>query len=580
MVGVIFADQVVNVKVQPAQIKAGESGTIIAEITIPKGEHAGKQEDYLYVDVDPVKGIQFSSTEYPDGKMNPEGTAIYYYDKVVLKKKFTVANDCDIKDIPITVKVGYQFCLDTGMCHSPEEVPVTKTISVLEGQKEIDSSFVGLEDTTTVDTVVSGVQTDSTGTENSTNTSAGNMLKYLFMAFIGGIILNIMPCVLPVLSIKALSIVSQSNEEHSAILKNSLAYTAGIFTSFIILSAAVIIIKISGEMVGWGFQFQNPTYVLILVTIIYVFALSLFDVFLFQAPGMQLAAQASSKHGLSGSFFSGVFAVLLATPCTAPFLGTALGFAFSQTPTFIFMIFMAIALGLSLPFLLLGFFPKVIKAFPKPGAWMNTFKEIMGFILMATAVWLLDVLRAQIGGENLIRVLVFLVITSVACWMYGRFVSPRYSRVRQWITALIVLALFVTGASMTLRFKENTDKAMVQNSKEDVWQKFDEKAIQDAIASKKAVFIDFTADWCMTCKTNEKVVLNTTEVLGMFKEKNVMLFQGDFTKNDKTISKWIKSYKKAGVPVYVLYNPNNPTPTVFPELITKPMILDALKQLP
>ncbi len=527
------------------EVKIGEPAQIRIKVNIPDSLHATLQEDYFYVDVDSISGILAGKTIYPEGTKNENGD-IQYKGSIELLKDMQISDKVKPGEYQLKVKVGYQFCFDTGSCLLPEEVELILPVTVLP------AAGIGFAD----------------------------LIKFILLAFIGGIILNVMPCVLPVLSIKALSIVKQSHQDKKDILKHSLAYMFGILTSFLVLSIVVIIIKLSGELVGWGFQFQNPTFVIVLYSVIFVFALSMFDLLVFQAPGMGMAYQASSKSGFAGSFLSGIFAVVLATPCTAPFLGAALGFAFTQTPLIILTIFLTVGLGLAFPFLMIGFFPSSIKVFPKPGNWMNIFKEAMGFLLLGTAVWLLNVLYTQLGGQNLIRILFFTVILGLSAWMYGRFVRPENSKKVQWIFTIIAILTIIVGSVFLLNFKESTT---IEGSKvseaHDIWKVFNENEVKALLSEGKPVFIDFYAEWCMTCKANEASVLWSEDVENMFEEKEVVLFRGDYTKKDPLIHQWLKDFKKAGVPLYLLYLPGKSEPIVFPELITKPMMLDALKQI-
>ncbi|HCX72293.1 MAG TPA: protein-disulfide reductase, partial [Candidatus Cloacimonas sp.] len=304
-----------------------EDGKILVTYSIPEGYHQTLQEDYFYIDVEPYPGLQFSDTIYPEGHLDADGNT-EYKGNTTLVKKFTVTGGFEPGQI--TIYAGYQFCEDSGACLFPEEKEINLAID----------------------------ETALPAAEPKPATSFPKTLQYLLMAFLGGIILNVMPCVLPVLSIKAMSLVKQSQQDRKHIFQGSMAYTLGILFSFIVLAAIIIILKTTGESVGWGFQFQSPGFVMALLIVIFVFALSLFDVFIIRAPGMQVATKASSKGGLTGSFLSGIFAVLLATPCTAPLLGAALGFAFSQPPLMILAIFLLIGLGLAFPFIIIGIWPK------------------------------------------------------------------------------------------------------------------------------------------------------------------------------------------------------------------------------
>lgn len=541
--------QTIIVEPQTLDLKQGETAQVKVKITIPENQHCTKQEDYLYVDFDEDSGLTVTGITYPQSDKQDEFGNDVYYGEVVLNAEISSTSSLTEGSHELEMLVGYQFCNEEGTCLLPEEERIPLNINMIAG--------------------------------DSTDIDVMSILKFILLAFIGGIILNVMPCVLPVLSIKALSIVKQSHQDKKDIFKHSLAYTFGILLSFLILSTIVILIKLSGELVGWGFQFQNPTFVIVLYSVMFVFALSMFDVLIFQAPGMNVAYQASGKTGFSGSFLSGIFAVILATPCTAPFLGTALGFAFSQPPFIILAIFLAIGLGLAMPFLMIGIFPSSIKILPKPGNWMNIFKEAMGFLLLATSVWLLNVVYTQLGGSNLIRVLFFTVVLALASWLYGTFVKPQYSKAKQWVMTIIAVLVVVFGAYFLLQFKEADSVNSAEAAHADgLWKTFSEEAVYALIDEGKPVFVDFSAEWCMTCKTNETTVLWTKEIEDAFVNKGVTLFAGDYTRKDPTIHAWLKKFNKAGVPLYLLYIPGQNEPIVFPELITKGMVLDKLSLIP
>ncbi len=511
---------------------------------IPEGYHQTLQKDYFFVEAEEAEGITFKPTIYPEGKKKDDGN-IEYHGTVTLIKKFTI--DDNYKLDKINIYAGYQICLDTGACLFPNE----KEFSLPISSEPFSSEPVDLL----------------------------TILKYLLMAFVGGLILNIMPCVLPVLSIKAMSIVKQSQQNRKQIFKSSIAYTAGIIVSFIVLALIIVILKMSGEMVGWGFQFQSAGFVCALLILIFVFALSLFDVFIIRMPGMTAATQASSKGGLTGSFLSGIFAVLLATPCTAPLLGTALGFAFSQPPAMIFGIFILIGIGLAFPFILLGIWPKAIKAIPKPGEWMNVFKEAMGFLLFLTALYLLRSLYFLVGGAKLISVLLYLIILGFSAWIYGRFARPEFSKRKQWTATIIAIFIAVIGGFLTLNFTGDGMQNELDFNLHEGWQRFSPELVESYRNEKKPVFIDFSAEWCLTCKTNETTVLFTKDVREAFSEKNVQLLVGDNTRKDDIIAQWLQKFGRAGVPLYVFYMPDKEVPITLPELITKEMVLNMLKKL-
>ncbi len=544
----------IDAKILPSDIGTDGQAVLHVTFTFPEGMHQTFQEEYFYIEPAEMPGVTFGETEYPEGHPDEDGN-VEYTGTVTVKRPMQIGADIAPGDYTLAVAAGFQICNEQGQCLFPEEIEVSAPFKLASA--------------------VSGDASEAVPTEKA-GTSAADILKFLIMAFIGGLILNIMPCVLPVLSIKAIHLVNQSQHHKREIMKGSLAYTAGILASFLVLAAVVIIIKLSGESVGWGFQFQNFGFVMVLTSLIFVFGLSLFDVFIISAPGMSLASKASGKTGHWGSFLSGIVAVLLATPCTAPFLGAALGFAFIQPPLLIVIFFLLIGIGLAFPFILLAFWPGVIKAIPKPGNWMNVFKEFMGFLLMGTTIFLLNTVYALVGGGgNFMRVLWFIAALALAAWIYGSFAKPHHGKAQQWIALLVAVAVVVFSAMFLLRF-ESTEGG---HSMEEGWQKFSPELLDKYIAEGKPVFVDFGAEWCMTCKTNEKTVLFTEDIEEIFEKYGVERMKGDNTRKDPLIIEWLNKFDRAGVPLYLLYRPGEDEPVVFPEIITKPMVKDELKEI-
>jgi len=573
----------VKFSVSPDSLKPGEKGTIKAVMTIPEKMHQSYfpgDEEYFYLKAE-ATGLSFGKTVYPAPQKKEEGDEWIYESKVTLSLPFTVKSNAPSGKINIKSEMGYNICHDTGSCEPPE------TVEGKLGLKIIIPAVAAVEtETETVDTVTAvetQTETDTLTTTIPFEKKTGNIWKYLLMAFLGGVILNIMPCVLPVLSIKAMSIVKQAHENKSVIMKHSFAYTGGILFSFFVLAAVIVVMKLAGEAVGWGFQFQNTAFVMVLTSMIFVFALSLFDVFIISPPGMTAATKASGKSGFSGSFFSGIFAVLLATPCSAPMLGTALGFAFSQPPVLIVIFFLLIGLGLALPFILLGFNPKLMKVIPKPGEWMNIFKEVMGFLLLGTAVWLLHVVYQQNGGDYLLRVLIYLVFLGFATWLYGRFVRFDHSKFTQWMFTFLAVVIVAGSVWLFLPYSEvkalpNAENTSMEKGFEG-WLNFSPELVDELVEKGEPVFVDFGAKWCMTCLSNEKTVITTNEMKEAFAAKKVNLIKGDYTRKNPVMHEFMKKFGRAGVPFYVLYNPGK-EPVLFPEIITIPMLKKALEQLP
>lgn len=403
----------------------------------------------------------------------------------------------------------------------------------------------------------------------------------LFYGFLGGLILNLMPCVLPVISLKIFGFIKQSGDSRAAILSHGLAFTAGIFAWFLGLAAVIIALKSGGSEVTWAFQFQNPWFNIAIGSVVFVFALNLAGVFEFVLPGKASTAMenAGSGSGLSGSFFQGVFATLLATPCTAPFLGSALGFAFSQSAAVILSMFAAVALGMALPYLLLSAQPGWMKFLPRPGAWMERLKQFMAFPLLATLVWILSILGGQRGVEGIVWFSAFLLGLAFAAWLYGAFCGPLASTKQRTISLLLVVATISGGGWYFLGQKfTQIGKA---NANSIAWVDFSEARVKTELAAGRNVFIDFTADWCITCKFNERTAIDTSAVRTLLAEKNIVPVKADWTNSNPEITAALKSFGRVGVPLYVLYPAKDPAnPIVLPELLTESILIEALMKLP
>ena len=518
---------------------------------IPPGQHITLQKSFVFIRPKPVPGLGFGETSYsPTTKLDELGNPLY---------AGTLVLACELRaTAPIqtgtllAVTAGWQACLDSGTCFPPQTTELTVSLPALAASM----------------------------TKTAAPAAAG-LWHFLLLAFLGGLILNLMPCVLPVLSIKLLSLVKSADQTAQDIRNSALAYTGGVLLSFAVLAAVVIVLKAGGTAVGWGFQFQNPGFVMALLVVIWVFALSLFDLFMIRAPGMQTAAAAAAaKTGLAGAFLGGVFAVLLATPCTAPMLGAALGFAFAQPAPLILLFFLLVGLGLAFPFLLVGFFPRAMKVFPKPGEWMNTFREVMGFLLLATAVWLLGVLQLQLG-HRLLGVLGYLLVLSFACWLYGRFANPAQPVRKQWTFTMLALAVAVGGWLWLVDLRADPAPTAAESAtlidQTSGWERFTPARVEALRKAGTPVFVDFGAEWCLTCKTNELGVLYTDEIRAAFRQHGVVPLRGDYTRKDPVIAEWLTRYHRAGVPLYLYYAPGAAEPVLLPELLTKQMVLELLK---
>jgi len=409
-----------------------------------------------------------------------------------------------------------------------------------------------------------------------------SVATFLLFGFIGGFILNLMPCVLPVISLKIFGFIKQAGESRAKVFRSGIAFCAGIFVWFIALAVLLIALKGAGRDVTWGgFQFTNAYFVLALSVIVLIFALNLFGVFEISLPqtlSRGMLASADRKDSL-GSFFQGVFATVLATPCTAPFLGTALGFAFTQSPLIILAMFIAIAAGMSAPYFLLSAQPAWMKFLPQPGPWMVHVKQFMGFLLLATLLFLLYVLGAQRGLDGAIWASCFLLIVALACWMKGAFILPTSSGAKRAITLVLMLLLLLGSGVYFIADKFQASKIDVTQSATGDWQPFTPERLQSERDGGRAVFVDFTAAWCLTCKFNEKAVLENSDVRDAFQRHNVVKLKADWTNGDPAITKILQQFGRPGVPLYVLYPGKSQEPILFPELLTKNILLDKLEAI-
>jgi thiol:disulfide interchange protein len=411
---------------------------------------------------------------------------------------------------------------------------------------------------------------------------AGGLLKFLLFGFIGGFILNLMPCVLPVISLKIFGFIQHAADDRRKIFGNGLAFTAGIFGWFLGLALLMIALKAAGHQITWAFQFTNPLFVVVMSAVVLVFALNLFGVFEITLPAGATTGLLgwSAREGYAGSFFQGVFATVLATPCTAPFLGSALGFAFAASAGVILLMFVAIAAGMSAPYLLLTAQPAWLRFLPRPGPWMVRVKQFMGFLLIATLLFLLWVLGAERGPEAIVWTSAFLLALSIACWMYGSFVTLTATLARRSLVLVLMLVLVIASGIYFIGEKFSATKAAASSLTKSDWIAFTPERLQSELAQGRTVFVDFTAAWCITCKYNEASVLESTAVKEAFTRAGVVKMKADWTNADPVITKTLQQFGRVGVPLYVLYPATAPhQPIVLPELLTQALVLDHLQSV-
>src|ERR1700761_6386492 len=413
---------------------------------------------------------------------------------------------------------------------------------------------------------------------------SANLLRYVGFALVGGILLNLMPCVFPVLFIKALALVQSSTAERRTMRVQGLAYTLGILVSFWIVVAILLALRAGGRGLGWGFQFQSPVFVAMIALLLFFLGLSLAGMFEIGLSVTSAGSSLANKHGLAGSFFTGVLAMVVATPCAAPFLGAAIGFALVQSAVVAFAVFTALGVGLALPYLLLAFQPAWTKLLPKPGAWMEVLKQATAVPIFATVIWLVWVFAQLAGATALIGLLSAFLLLGIAGWVLGRWPT----KLPATTTAVVILVLAIAAPVYAVRtFPPQlssiaaTENGGARTDHTRAWQPFTPDVVAQYQAQGRPVFVDFTADWCLSCQVNERVVLERPDVLSKLQDGKIALVRADWTRHDEDIARALASLGRSSVPTYALYPGTPGAPArVLPEVLTTNTVLDALKTLP
>lgn len=428
------------------------------------------------------------------------------------------------------------------------------------------------------------IQVDTTVSTSSAPASGLDLKVALLFAFIGGLILNVMPCVLPVVALKIFSFVKMSQERRSTLLKHGGVFAFGVVLSFWILSGILLLLRAYGTSLGWGFQLQEPLFVICLTVVLFLLSLSLFGVFEMGTSLIALGEKTgSSASPLKSSFLSGVLATVVATPCTGPLLGPALGFAMTLPTVFALMIFTSMGLGMAFPYLLFSAFPKLVRFLPKPGNWMIVFKQLMGFLMLATCLWLIWVFSAQTTTIAVFALLAALLIMAVGGWIYGKWATPLKPKMTRLVATTLALALcvFAAGSAMVVaKGQKNSEISQaVNNVNESNWQTYSPEKVATLRASGVPVFVDFTAKWCLICQAN-KVTLHSADIQKAFAAKSVVTMEADWTKRDPVITAELQKLGRSGVPVYVLYSPDlKQPPRILPQTLTKSIVSDYIDQL-
>lgn len=458
-------------------------------------------------------------------------------------------------------------------------------VTYLDGDRRVilrlqatDPAPTDLAGRTVTATIVDGARSAEVQvpvTSGGTAASDGRgLLAMLGVALLGGLILNLMPCVLPVLSLKLLSVVRHGDRPPAAVRAGFLASAAGILASFLVLAAAMIGLKAAGASVGWGIQFQQPLFLVFMVVLVTLFAANLWGVFEVPLP-RAVADRLGGREGqgLGGQFATGAFATLLATPCSAPFLGTAVGFALSRGALEILAVFAALGVGLALPYLLVAAVPRLARLLPRPGRWMGALRRLLGAALALTAAWLLSVMAVQVGTGTAAMVAVLMVALVLALWL-GR----RLGEGMRWAGAGTAAALALVAFGVPMVFQPAADAAPAESATR--WVPFDESLIRGEVAAGRVVFVDVTAEWCITCLANKKLVINRGGVARRLDDPaaGIVAMRADWTRPDERIAQYLAAHGRYGIPFNIVYGPSAPAGIPLPELLSETSVLEALER--
>ena len=537
---------------------ASRPDTILARFTIAPGY-------YLYRDkteFSAAPGVRLLTPQWPPAKPHEDahfGQVQVYFESFELP--LPVVRDSEAAQT-IEIHAEYQGCKDQGICY-----PVMRRTLSLELPAGKGADDEGMR---------AGGHEGADGGSGAASAAADppmGVLTALLFALLGGLVLNLMPCVLPILSLKALGLAKGAHGSGYA-RRHAIWYTLGVLVSFAALGLAILGLRSGGAALGWGFQLQQPVFVGLLVYVMLAIGLSMSGVIAFGASLGGLGQNLTEDEGAKGAFFTGVLACVVASPCTAPFMGGALAYAMAQPAWLALAIFLALGLGLALPFLLIGFIPALADKLPRPGAWMETLKQALAFPMYLTGVWLLWVLGHQVGMDGAGAVLAGGVALAMALWWFER--HREHTWVRRWGLVLLLLGI----AAFPLRFVASLDASAISSrgAAQDVSEVYSEQRLAALQAEGRPVFVNMTADWCATCKVNERLVLSTEAFRSALKDSGAAYLKGDWTNEDPAITAFLQRFKAVGVPLYVVFPKNGGAPRVLPALLTQGTVAEALAQ--
>ncbi len=578
-------------------LQKGSSVTI--EIVIPDNWHVNANiaaDEFLKpssIEIS-AKGVHFGEPKWPEPIK--EYSEALDLENLVFKGYFQItlpveSVDADYDSLTTQATFHYQAC-DNSICLAPSQVTFGLGPLGFTTRRASRDDAGNATEKAAASATSEAKESSPSATSNVLKSAAGNAAEgatgtfiLLLSALFGGLILNLMPCVLPVLSLKLFSLIKQSRESRKRLLVLGTSTTLGILASFWALAGIVAAVKAGGGNAGWGMQFQSAGFIAFMVVILSAFAMSFFGVFEIWLPGSATTKmdKAGRKQGFWGAFFTGALLVLLSTPCSAPFLGTAMGFAFTASTPVLFLFFTAAGVGLALPYMLVSVFPKVLKAFPKPGAWMVTLQKIMGVLLLGTVAWLLWVVHEQAGNVG-VGIFAAISLLSIAMsFAIGNIAPPGVAFFREVLSvgsAVVILAV-IWFALASPKFEAEVDAIFkarsVQLITEDGWYRYTPELIEEFAKSGRTVFIDATADWCLTCKANEAAVLNRDDFKRAMDSLNVARVKADWTRETPEVTALLRSMGKSGVPAYAIYPAGDASKQiVLPELLTTDGIVEKI----
>ncbi|WP_407070513.1 protein-disulfide reductase DsbD family protein [Pseudoluteimonas lycopersici] len=571
---------------------AGDGNALLLRFTPARGYYLYRDRTTLKLEDAP--GIATGKPRWPKGTRHHDehfGDVVVYFDQIDVPLPLKRTN---VGAAKATLVATFQGCQTDGICYPPMTRRIALAIprgtlatSVAEGPKEPvlpeSNADTASTDTTTTSTAVATAPSASEAANpprelppatSHQPPTTNSLLASLLFALLGGLILNLMPCVLPVLSLKALSL-TNSGESRSRARAHALWYTAGVLAAFAALGALALALRKAGLALGWGFQLQQPLVVAAIALLLFALGLSLSGVWY---PNVGIGARGNAwmqKHGAAGDFATGVLAVVLATPCIGPFMGAALAYAFAGPALGGMLVFLALGLGLALPFLLIGFVPALAQRLPKPGAWMETFKQLMAFPMYLTTAWLVSVLAAQRGGDAVWNWMLAAIAVALAAWAWTR---SRMQGVR-WGSVLAIVALFaMLWPLQRIHALPPAHAGETTSVGATTAMPYSKARLASLRSQGQVVFVDITADWCITCKANEKAVLSREAFRDALQAANATYMVGDYTDLDPAITAYLQRHGAVGIPLYVVYPRGGGEGKVLPTVLTPELVRDALAQ--